>query len=279
MVLEVSMASSVSRHLVRRALPVVMFTAVLLAGSAGMVLAQAVGSQEAASAKTWIGREAEFEAYLRSAEITEIKDIGTGITKPQRCRLAPGGLAGSFAWKTIQPGRYRGFWESYKSEIAAYELDKALGLGMIPPTVVRRVNHTPGAAIMWVSPVKSFKDLGGPPTPPPAELQRWNQQVARAKMFDNLIGNIDPNLGNWLVDPAWNLILIDHTRAFTTGTGMVHQLQGIDPELWERIRQLTESSLQASIGEWVGRAEMRAILKRRDRMAEAIAAVGTSAMP
>ena len=35
-------------------------------------------------------------------------------------------------------------------------------------------------------------------------------------MFDNLIGNIDPNLGNWLVDPSWNLILIDLTRAFTT---------------------------------------------------------------
>ena len=32
-----------------------------------------------------------------------------------------------------------GYWESYKSEIAAYELDKLLGLDMIPPTVERRV--------------------------------------------------------------------------------------------------------------------------------------------
>ena len=31
-------------------------------------------------------------------------------------------------------------------------------------------------------------------------------QITRAKMFDNLIGNLDPNLGNWLVDPEWNLI-------------------------------------------------------------------------
>jgi hypothetical protein len=33
--------------------------------------------------------------------------------------------------ETIKPGRYSGHWESYKSEIAAYELDKFFGLGMI----------------------------------------------------------------------------------------------------------------------------------------------------
>ena len=33
------------------------------------------------------------------------------------------------AWKTIRPGFHSGYWESYKSEIAAYELDKLLGAG------------------------------------------------------------------------------------------------------------------------------------------------------
>ena len=47
-------------------------------------------------------------------------------------------------------------------------------------------------------------------------------------MFDNLICNVDPNLGNWLVDPSWNLILIDHTRSFTTKKDMVHQMTRID---------------------------------------------------
>ena len=52
--------------------------------------------------------------------------------------------------------------------------------------------------------------------------------MARAKMFDNLINNRDPNLGNWLVDPAWNLILIDHTRAFAPGKDMVHKMNRIE---------------------------------------------------
>ena len=67
------------------------------------------------------------------------------------------------AWKAIKPGRKDGYWESYKSEIAAYELDKLLGLGMIPPTVEKRVKGELGAAVMWASPTKSFKELGGVP--------------------------------------------------------------------------------------------------------------------
>lgn len=262
---------------VRQSLPAWALLAVLTSGGSGLILArQPAAAPATVSAKTWLGREVALEDYMRSAEVVEVKDIGVGITKPQRCRLAPGGPVASFAWKTIPPGRHAGYWESYKSEIAAYELDKLIGLGMIPPTVERHVDNTLGAAIMWVSPVKSFKDLGGVPTPPAAEFERWNMQLARAKLFDNLIGNIDPNLGNWLVDPAWNLILIDHTRAFVRDTTLVHPMLRVDQELWGRMQQLTEESLEAAIGQWVGGAEIRAILARRDKLAGVIAALESS---
>ena len=90
-------------------------------------------------------------------------------------------------------------------------------------------------------------------------------------MFDNLICNTDSNLGNWLVDPAWNIILIDHSRAFTTDTKMVHPMDRIIPGLWVRMRALTEERLTETLGEWLSEREIRAILARRDRMAEEIA--------
>jgi len=187
-------------------------------------------------------------------------------------RVAPGGPIERFAWKPIMPGIYGSFYESYKSEVAAYELDKLLGLGMVPVTVERRVDGSIGAACMWVTPAESFKDLGDVPTPPPAERNRWGQQLTRAKMFDLLINNLDPNLGNWLVDPAWNIILIDHSRAFTTRGGkQVHELTRIDEQLWERMQQLDEETLTAALGPWLKRGAIRAILARRDRMQEEIA--------
>ena len=38
---------------------------------------------------------------------------------------------------------------------------------------------------------------------------RWNQNLHRAMVFDDLVGNIDPNEGNWLFDPLWNFFKID----------------------------------------------------------------------
>ena len=229
-----------------------------------------VSASSATSAKTWLDQRAEIEGYLAKAEVLKLSDIGTGVTNPKRAELAPGGLVSAMAWKSIRPGIYSGFWESYKSEIAAYELDKMLELNMIPPTVERRVKNDLGAAVMWVAPAKSFKELGGPPSAPPEHMESWNRQLIRAKMFDNLIFNKDPNLGNWLVDPEWNLILIDHTRAFTGGKDIVHKMTRIDAELWDRMKALTEDSLKASLGKWMGGGELRAILQRRDKMQQII---------
>ena len=41
-------------------------------------------AQEATCAVTWVGREAEFEAYLRTAEFTRMEDVPVGVTKPRR---------------------------------------------------------------------------------------------------------------------------------------------------------------------------------------------------
>jgi hypothetical protein len=232
--------------------------------------AQQGATEAPANAKTWLERRQALEDYLKIAEVIKMEEIGTGVTRPMRAYLAPGGPVDRMAWKTITPGIHDGFWESYKSEIAAYELDKLLELDMIPPTVERRVKGDIGAAIMWVSPTKSFKELGGPPTPPSIKAAAWNRQLISAKMFDNLICNIDPNLGNWLVDPSWNLILIDHTRSFTTKKAMVHQMTRIDRELWDRMKALTVESLTPALEKWTGKSEIRAIIERRDRMQDVI---------
>jgi hypothetical protein len=218
------------------------------------------------SAKTWLDRREVIEEYLRTGEIVDADAIPVGVTRPLRCTFAPGGPVSHMTWKHVPPGRRGGFWESYRNELAAYALDKLLALDMVPPTVEKRYRGDLGAAVMWASPTKTLKQLGGSPKPPTSEIPRWSRQVSRAKLFDNLIANIDSNQGNWLVDPAWNVILIDHTRCFTTTKKIIHKVQRVDADLWERMLQLTEASLQDAIGAWVGKAGIRAMLARRDTM-------------
>jgi hypothetical protein len=221
---------------------------------------------EGASSKAWLGRAAEYEAFVKQAEVVRMEALPVGVTKPIRCYFAPGGLVESMVLKSIKPGRQTGYWESYKSEMAAYELDKLVDLQMIPPTVEKRVKGDLGAAVMWVDSVKSFKEMGGPPTPPPAHADSWNRQMAKAKMFDNLINNRDPNLGNWLVDPAWNLILIDHTRAFAPGKAMVHKMNRIEKGLWQRMLVLELASLKPALDPYLDGGQIKDILGRRDKM-------------
>jgi hypothetical protein len=251
------------------------FALLLFVGLTGTWPGLRAQAPASAGAKIWTDQQPAIEEYLRTAAVVKMEKIGVGVTSPRRAHMAPGGLVDSFTWKPIAPGRYKGYWESYKSEIAAYELDKLLALDMFPPAVERELDGELGAAVMWASPTKSFKQLGGVPHPPPAQLDRWNRQIIRAKMIDNLIANTDPNLGNWLVDPAWNIVLIDHSRAFTSTQKMTHTMTRIDAELWARMEALDQTGLAGALGSWLSTVEIDSLLRRRDVMKTIIAALVT----
>jgi len=228
------------------------------------------GASQAAGSKIWLGRHAEIETFIRNAKIVGEEEIKLGVTKPQKVFLEPGGPVAAVAWSKVH-GRYMGYWDSYKADIAAYEVDKLLQLDMIPPVVEKRHRGDLGRASMWVDNVRMWDMKEPVSAPDPIAFQR---QSTRMKMFDVFVGNTDRNAGNLLVDPAYNLILIDHTRAFTSGAKLPSKLSGIDRELWDRMLALTEAQLKEKLGAWISGGQIKDILKRRDAMAREIAKLG-----
>jgi hypothetical protein len=214
------------------------------------------------SSRPWLGQEQRVEEHLRKATVTRIEDIGTGVTRPRRAFLSPDEPVASLAWKVLPPGRRKGYWESYKSEIAAYELDRLLGMHMVPPAVERQINDETGAAVMWVEGRRSVKELGGKVPSGPD----WGKPLRQMQMFDNLIRNIDRNAGNILVGRPGDLILIDHSRAFTTDKQLQNKMERVDAELWERMQALTRENLTHTLGAWLDEAAIAAIMTRRDAM-------------
>ncbi|CAN5867763.1 hypothetical protein BH18ACI5_BH18ACI5_12800 [soil metagenome] len=239
----------------------VLFTLVPVAALARQAAPAATATPAAVSARIWEGHNAEFEEFMRTTPFTRIEEVPIGVTKPKRGYFEAGGLVVSAAWKVLPPGRPHGYWESYKSEIAAYELDKLLEMNMVPPVVEKRWKGDLGAAVLWLKPIRPWKEVEPLPKP-----EKWNRQAVRMKMFDNLIGNPDRNAGNLLVDGDWNLYLIDHSRAFISDKKLPVIMARIDKELWDRMRALDEPSLDVALGKWVDRGERRAILARRDKM-------------
>jgi hypothetical protein len=238
-----------------RALAVALICAALFAGARQPATPQPLGS------KVWVGRYQELEDYLRTAECLKM-DVMPSYNSA-RCTFRPGGPVARMIWRALPPGVYRGFHESYRSEIAAYELDKLLNIDMVPPTVERQLEGHSGAAQLWV---ENITDMQKDELPDDGRKANWDSQLARMVMFDDLIGNRDRNRGNMLRDSIWNLILIDHSRSFGNDTDISSKLTRIDADLWARIESLTPALLDTTLGPWVPDAGRKAILERRDKL-------------
>ncbi len=234
--------------------------------AAAVALSHAAQPAPAVSVRSWIGRETAIERHLEQARVTRVEEIGTGVTRPRRAWLDPADPVASMTWKVLPPGRPHGYWESYKSEIAAYRLDLLLAMQMVPPAVAREIDSETGAAIMWIDGVRSVKQTGGRVPDGP----EWSHAIRRMQMFDNLIGNPDRNAGNILLGAPGELILIDHSRAFVRDERLPFRFERVDATLWTRVTGLTREALTPELAPWIDDDAIDAMLKRRKRMIETV---------
>jgi hypothetical protein len=212
---------------------------------------------EAASSKVWVGHYEEYERFLRTAVI----DRARGTT--QRVFFTPGGLAESGAVHR----------QDYKGEIAGYKFDRVLNLDMVPPTVEKNVDGVAASLALWVLNTRPLRriDEGGAGSSDPA---RWNYQLHRAYAFEDLVANLDVEYeASPLIDPQGNLILLDHSEAFTATLAQPFEigtkLNQIDRLFFNRIKALNKRTVTRAIGDLVDARAIDALFTRRDAMVKA----------
>ncbi len=217
--------------------------------------------------KKWLEDPAKYEEMLRTAEVVSHEKVGMGVTAPLKVTLRNEGQTFRAIFKPIKRGRQKGFWESYQAEIAAYRMDRMLGLDMVPPTVEREIEIYRGSLQLWVDDCRLLAEAQEA-----SESPIWMRQYAVMRMFDLLIHNDDRNQQNILVDPHPHIILIDHSRAFIAGS-KIFENPGKYPVKFDRaivnkIRSLELDDLQTHLGSLLPKSQIRDILKRRDLLLE-----------
>ncbi|RFT15949.1 MAG: metallophosphoesterase [Candidatus Saccharicenans subterraneus] len=229
-----------------------------------------------------IAQREELEEFLLTAEIIDYKEIGEGVTKPVRLFLKKGDVERSGVWKNPS-GIQGGFLEGWQYEIAAYRLDKLLGLNMIPPTVERVFRGQRGSLQLWVEKEYSLLQVMEKNIPLPSsgpEADNWEKRKYISRVFDALIANEDRTQQNTLYTKDWRTILIDHSRSFRSEEKYTkHLLFGLNPlradsralpfrklprQLVENIKALTFDSIKQAVGPYLTDKEIRAVLARKD---------------
>ena len=86
-----------------------------------------------------IAEKAKWEEFLKTAEITGFYQMKSrdAVTEPWVLTLEKDGIKRQAMWKDVE-GRSKGVIENWRWEIAAYRLDKYLGLNMVPSELYNR---------------------------------------------------------------------------------------------------------------------------------------------
>lgn len=224
-----------------------------------------------------VAQRPRWEAFLREAAILAQMQLRfeQGVTEPWKLTLRQGDVLASALWKNPS-GERGGFWEGWKFEIAAYRLDKLLGLDMVPPTVEREFSGQAGSCQLWIEGTSLYRELAAAREDlGPFGSEGWLRAGYVAQFFDNLIGNEDRHMGNVLVTADFRAILIDHSRTFRTTERFVRAIpfsgNNVAPDklmrrlpraLVQRTFALTERSLREAVGDLLTDAEIKAVLAR-----------------
>jgi len=235
-----------------------------------------------------IARRPDIEEFLNSAEIVRWEEIGEGVTKPFRVFLRRGDKEMKACWKNPS-GIQFGFLEGWRYEIAAYRIDKLVGLNMIPPAVEREFNGKKGALSYWAENKYSLlKIVEQNIHIPPSVSAAVDRMKYITRAWDSLIANEDRTQQNVLYTEDWRTILIDHSRSFRSTKEFTRKLmfgeKGIKksgegkpflfrtlPRIFvENIKRLTFEGIKQAVGDYLEDEEIRAVIVRRDLLLEAI---------
>ena len=240
-----------------------------------LVISSLLATSLLAQVKSQVIQGTELEDFLRAAKIVQAKAIPEGVTLPQKLTLELNGVTRFGAFKSIDVSKpvqqfdagqiELGFQDSWKTEVAAYELDKLIGLDMVPATVERTYNSKKGSEQFWVDSMMSEADRLQKKTDPP-NAQQWNLAFQKVQLFDNLIYNTDRHMNNLLITKDWEIVLIDHSRSFRIFKDLKQpkSMTRFSKALLEGIQRLNTQNLTEHLGKYISKAQIEALLKRRD---------------
>lgn len=218
--------------------------------------------------------------FLRSAEVVgkPEKFDPVAITSPLRVRLTDGKHTLRAVFKdedTLYPNfRYGDGREveratdSYKHEIAAFELDLLMGLDLVPPCVERKIGSRKGSLCLWVEgsrPEDERRDKGLVPPDPEA----FKGQMREIRLFQQLIADLDySNIRNMVVDDDFRVYKVDSSMAFYSDSALLADLNSshLSRRFLEALEALDKDEVTKKLKPWLLNVQSKTLWARRGKI-------------
>jgi hypothetical protein len=220
----------------------------------------------------------QIKQFLLTAEVVHSQQAKKGITHTSRLTLSDGTITHDASFQPIDEHKPNmkhengqvefNFVDSYKYNIAAYALAELLGIDDMLPVYVERKWGAKVGSLSWWLPVKMdeaerfAKKIEAPDT------DKWNKQMYRIRVFDELVYDTDPNLTNVLIGEDWTIWRIDFSRAFRTNKDLrgPKNLVKCERQLFEKLKALDANELAGSTKLYLSQDEVKAVMARRDKI-------------
>ena len=218
-----------------------------------------------------------LESFLQKAEIESISTMEfdgvpvkfLNLEKKDMKLRALFGAAQETAAEAAAAGR-KGR-RLYQHQVAAYKLDRQLGLNMVPVTVLRKVDGTQGAVQIWIQgalDVKQLQDYGDF-----SLLEGMDSEIARARAFTGLIGiHVQDRVrqGKLVLPVSRRVMLADNGISFTVEENVEDYLpEGcgpVGPSFLLALEKLELAKMKKDLKRLLTDEQIGAVLRRRDEL-------------
>jgi hypothetical protein len=217
--------------------------------------------------------------FLLTAKVVKSQRSKKGVTNPWRLTLTDGTVTHDASFQTIDEhkatmqlasGTELGFVDSYKYNIAAYQLTELLGIDDMLPVYVERKWNGDAGSLSWWLPVKMDEVERHKQKLTAPDADAWNNQMYKVRVLDQLVYDNDPNLTNVLIGEDWKIWRVDFTRAFRLHKDLRNptDLVRCDRQLFEKLKALNGNELAEKTKRYLTKDEVKAVMARRDKIVE-----------
>lgn len=215
----------------------------------------------------------EIERFLKEAAIVSVeKALNSGRTEPWIVTLKDGATTAKGFFKHVNRPRPSIFPDSYKYEIAAYELNKILELNIVPPAVEREVEGSQGALQIYLEGRILYSSILRQKTKPP-DAQKFKNSLDVISIFEHLTHCERKDLDDILVHKQdWKVCRVDFSEAFLPQSNLIPGLEmsRCSEKLYRTLLSLDDGAVAEKLNKWLNNDEINALLARKTIICETL---------